>query len=213
MRKKVLFSAAAIGLIAALSIPLIGFGTTTAYAKVKPNQVTLESGGVGVPIGIGPFDPKIYHEPTDGIISGALGCVPDTHEFDKSNTGIGPGGVEHEHIVFTAGVTEISEQGEAVESKGDFTLYVEITSNGQKLIELPFRLHDTPDPNTGKPFWVSALYFEGNVQGDGRTAINLPTGEYNYKFKAKEIGKNGHVLDVWVPKNHKFTIVDSADKK
>ncbi|MFC3885595.1 hypothetical protein ACFOU2_19825 [Bacillus songklensis] len=76
--------------------------------------------------------------------------------------------------------------------------------------QLKIKLHPSPDPNTEKPFWVSALYFEGDIQGEGRTAIDLPTGEYNYKFKAKENDKNGHVLDVWVPENHKFTIVNSA---
>jgi hypothetical protein len=212
MKKKWFYSVAMIGLIAVLLIPLMGFSSTSkGQTKIKPNLITLKSGGIGVPLDQVPAE--LYHQPLDGIISGAIGCQPDVHVFDKSNTAMGPFGPETEHIVFTAGVAEIPKQKIAEAIADKFTIYVEITSNGQKVLELPFRLHQTPDPNTGKPFWVSALYFEGDIQGKGRTAVNLPTGEYSYKFKAKVINKNGPVLDVWVPKNHKFTIIDSSTDK
>jgi hypothetical protein len=207
--KRWLYTVGFAGLIAILLIPLMGFSANAkGQTKIKPNQITLESGGVGVPLELAEeLFPGLYHSPTDGIISGAygeVGCVPDIHEFSKSNPG--------EHIVFTAGVEEFANNEDAAAFLEDFTIYVEITSNGQKVVELPFFYHADPqsgegvDPNTGKPFWVSALYFSEAYPG--AKVIDLPTGEYNYKFKAKANGKNGHVLDVWVPKNHKFTIVD-----
>lgn len=204
MRKKWLLSVTlAAGLFA---IPSVGF---SAQAKViSPNQITLESGGTGAPLDIAnEYFPGLYHEPTDGIIAGiggvGAGCVPDVHEFNKS--------IEGEHIVFTAGVSEFATHTDAAAFLNDFTIYVEITSNGEKVLELPFQYHADPvtgegvDPNTGKPFWVSALYFKEAYPG--ATVVDLPTGEYNYKFIAKANGKNGHVLDVWVPKDHKFTII------
>jgi hypothetical protein len=197
MRKKWLLSVTvAVGLLA---VPSIGFGAP-AKEKISPNQITLESGGIGSPL---------WHKPTDGIISGAAGCVPDIHVFSKGKVPTVTG--EPDHIVFTAGVKEIATLTDAKKYKADqegslFTIYVEITSNGQKLIELPLHYHKGPggineDPVTHKPFWVNAL-FPG--------AIDLPTGDYNYSFKAKanDENGNGHVLGTWVPKNHKFTIVD-----
>jgi hypothetical protein len=190
MKKKWLLTAASIGLSAVLMIPLMGFSTAApGQTKISPNQITLESGGWGVPGGI-------EHEPKDGIISGALGCQPDIHEFDKARQG--------EHIVFTASVKEFKTEQDAAGLKDDFTIYVEIRSNGQSVAEYPFEYHHNPitnvdvDPNTNRPFWVSPV---------NNLAV-FPTGEYNYQFKAKD--KNGHVLDVWVPKNHKFTIIDSS---
>jgi hypothetical protein len=206
MRKKWIISVIlAVGLF---GIPSAVFGAQ-GNGKISPNQITLESGGVGVPLDwANEYFPGLYHQPTDGIIAGnggiGAGCVPDVHEFNKSTEG--------EHIVFTAGVSEFATHADAAALLNEFTIYVEITGNGQKILELPFYYHADPvtgdgvDPNTGKPFWVSALYFKEAYPG--ATVVDLPTGEYNYKFKAKANGKNGHVLDVWVPKNHKFTIVN-----
>jgi hypothetical protein len=211
--KKWLYSALLAGLVAILLIPLMGFSANAkGKGKLMPNQITLQSGGVGVPLGLAEeLFPGLYHSPTDGIIGGVagglgLGCVPDVHEFSKS--------VEGEHIVFTAGVKEFETNDDAAALLEEFTIYVEITSNGHKVAELPFNYHADPatgdgvDPNTGKPFWVSALYFTD--PGYPTNVIDLPTGEYEYKFKAKANSKNnkGHVLDVWVPKNHKFTILN-----
>lgn len=213
--KKWIYLAVTAGLIAMLLVPLMGFSANAKGKpepnKIMPNQITLRSGGIGVDFA----DPEfldapdyvkaMYHQPVDGIISGQLGCVPDVHVFNKSVPG--------EHIVFTAGVKEFAKHADVVNFLDDFTIYVEITGNGQKILELPFYYHADPetgegvDPNTNRPFWVSALYFADAYPG--ATVINLPTGEYNYKFKAKANGKNGHVLGNWVPKNHKFTIVDS----
>jgi hypothetical protein len=207
MRKKWLLSATlAVGLFA---IPSVGF---SAQAKISPNQITLESGGFGGLLSeANEYFPGLYHLPIDGITAGnggiGFGCVPDVHEFNKSIEG-------GESIIFTAGVSELATNSDAVAFLNDFTIYVEITSNGEKVLELPFYYHGNPetgdgvDPNTGKPFWVSALYF--NEAYPGATVVDLPTGEYNYKFIAKANGKNGHVLDVWVPKNHKFTIIDNG---
>jgi hypothetical protein len=208
MKKKLLYSASVVGLSAALLIPLMGFSSNANdKGKVNSGNFALESGGIGVPIGVGPFDPDTYHKPTDGIISGAVGCVPDVHTFNKQNTGIGPdGSIEPEHIVFTAGVTEISDQKRAGKFAVKYTIYVEISSGDQVIKELPFALHATPDPNTEKPFWVSAVYFAGDIQGEGRTALDLQPGDYTYKFKAKD--KNGNDLDTWIPENHTFTITD-----
>ncbi|MBS4211297.1 MULTISPECIES: hypothetical protein [Neobacillus] len=207
MKKKWFYTVALAGLIA---IPLSGFSSDAkSKMKIMPNQITLESGGTSVPYSLIPNFPSFYHQPMDGIISGALGCVPDKHEFNKSTPG--------EHIVFTAGIGEFSTEEQALALNDDFTIYVEITSNGQRVLELPFEYHRAPDgttvdPNTKKPFWVSALYFKSIKEGPiERKGIDLPTGEYNYKFKVKVNGKNGHILDVWVPKNHKFTIIDATD--
>jgi hypothetical protein len=206
MKKKLSYSAAVLGLTAVLAIPLMGFSAEAqGQSKIQPNQITLESGGTSIPIGTGPFSTDIYHEPTDGIISGTQGCQPDLHEFDKSQTTINPmtGLVEPGHIVFTAG---ISEFGTDISKADDFDkgakIYVEITSNGQKVYEKALYRHPGVDPNTHKPFYVTAVWL------DGKNAANLPTGEYNYQFKAKD--ENGHVLAVWAPKNHKFTITDST---
>lgn len=204
--KKWMYSVLTAGLIAILLIPLMGFSANAKGKKaIMPNQITLQSGGIGVPFEmVGDLYPGVYHQPADGIISGELGCVPDVHEFNKSVPG--------EHIVFTAGVKEFATNDDAAALLDEFTIYVEITGNGQKIMELPFYYHADPetgegvDPNTGKPFWVSALYFSEAYPG--ATVIDLPTGEYNYKFKAKANGKNGKVLGNWVPKNHKFTIVE-----
>jgi hypothetical protein len=211
MKKKLFYSAAAIGLSTVLTIPLMGFSSVApGPTKVKPNQITVESGGTSIPYKT-MGEQGLYHQPTDGIISGTAGCQPDIHEFDKSEKATNPytGEVEPGHIVFTAGIKEIAdvEQANSFVEKGA-NIYVEITSNGQKVLELPFTTHE-PDSNTNEPFWVSTVYLNGAVPGgesDGRTSIDLPTGEYNYQFKAKD--KNGHVLDVWVPKNHKFTITE-----
>lgn len=201
--KKWIYSVLTAGLIAVILVPLMGFSPNAkGKPKISPNQITLQTGGVGVPLGeANEYFPGVYHQPTDGIIGGVagglgFGCVPDVHEFSKS--------VEGEHIVFTAAVKEFASNADVEALLDDFTIYVEITSNGQKVIELPFFYHGE-DPNENKPFWVSALYFSEAYPG--ANVINLPTGEYNYKFKAKANEKNGHVLDVWVPKNHKFTIV------
>jgi hypothetical protein len=198
MKKKLTYSAAVLGLTAVLSIPLMGFSAEAqGQNKIQPNQITLESGGTSV----SKVAPIYNGEPKDGIISGQVACQPDLHEFDK--------GIDGSHIVFTAGIKEITTSAEAVNFVNSGSkIYVEITSNGQKVAELPFSLHEMPvngvvkevdDPNTNKPFFVSAIFLNGNA--------NLPTGEYNYQFKAKD--ENGHVLAVWAPKNHKFTITDS----
>ncbi|PLR96493.1 hypothetical protein [Bacillus sp. T33-2] len=214
--KKRLYSALLAGLAAVLLFSLMGFST---QAKGKHsfnlNLINLESGGIGVPLGMANEQfPGLYHQPTDGIIAGnggiGFGCVPDVHEFNKSTAG--------EHIVFTAGVKEFATHAAAAKFLDYFSIYVEIRSNGKKVLELPFQYHVNHetgevavDPNTGKPFWVSALYFKNAYPG--ATVIDLPTGEYNYKFKAiskgiKGHGKKGYVLDVWAPKNNKFTIVE-----
>ena len=214
MKKKWFKSAALVGLIAVLSIPLMGFSSHEKEKEKERLDIELRSGGIGVPFGQLPPDVPagLYHQPKDGIISGAIGCQPDVHVFDKSNVGMGPFGPETEHIVFTAGIKEISTQKKAEQLEKDgVTIYVEISSNRHKILTLPFHLHETPDPNTNKPFWVSTLYFEGDITGPGRTAVDLPTGEYSYKFKAKD--KKGRVVDEWEPKNHKFTIVKSAVNK
>lgn len=207
MKKKLFYSAAVVGLTTVLTIPLMGFSSTApGQTKIKPNQITLESGGTSVPYSL-MGDPGFYHQPSDGILSGTEACQPDVHEFDKSKTAINPQGeVEPGHIVFTAGIKEITEVEQAdkfVANGGN--IYVEITSNGQKVLELPFTTHPA-DPNTNEPFWVSTLFFGGDIDSKGRKSVDLPTGEYNYQFKAKD--KNGHVLDVWVPKNLKFTITE-----
>jgi hypothetical protein len=175
------------GLIAVLLIPLMGFSSNAEGQKIlKPNQIMLESGGIGVPG---------FEKPRDGIISGTAGCVPDLHEYDKT--------AEFGHIVFSAGVKKMRNQEQA-EKNPELKIFVEISSEGKIVGEFPFVLHETPDPNTEKPFWVSAIYFEEAYTG--ANVIDLPTGDYNYKFIAKD--KNDKVLDVWVPKNHKFTITD-----
>ncbi|MDP4128366.1 MAG: hypothetical protein Q8912_15725 [Bacillota bacterium] len=201
MKKKLSYSAAVLGLTAVLAIPLMGFSAEAqGQSKIQPNQITLESGGTSVP----KVAPIYNGEPKDGIISGQVACQPDLHEFDK--------GIDGSHIVFTAGIKEVTSQAEAANFvKSGSQIYVEITSNGQKVVELPFSLHERPndngvltesdDPNTGLPFFVSAVHLNGD------NPVNLPTGEYNYQFKAKD--QNGHVLAVWAPKNHKFTITDS----
>lgn len=203
MKKKLSYSAAVLGITAVLAIPLMGFSSAApGQTKVQPNDITLESGGTSVPYK--QMDNSLYHQPLDGIISGTQGCQPDLHEFDKSIPG--------SHIVFTAGIKEITTSTQAVNFVNSGSkIYVDITSNGQKIAELPFSLHEmqvngvvkeVDDPNTGNPFWVSAVFLNGN------NATNLPTGDYNYQFKAKDA--NGHVLAVWAPKNHKFTITDST---
>jgi hypothetical protein len=201
MKKKWLYSAALTGALVVGSIPLMGFSSVSAaQGKIQPNQITLQSGGTSVP----KVAPIYKGEPQDGIISGAAGCQPDLHEFDKSTVG--------EHIVFTAGIKEVTTSAQAVDFvNSGAKIYVEIKSNGQTVRELPFELHAMPvkgevkevdDPNTGLPFFVTAV----NLNGDN--AVELPTGDYNYQFKAKD--EKGRVLDVWAPKNHKFTIIDSA---
>lgn len=201
MKKKLSYSAAVLGITAVLAIPLMGFSSEAqGQSEIQPNQITLVSGGTSVP----KVAPIYKGEPKDGIISGTAGCQPDLHEFDKSITG--------SHIVFTAGIKEITSSKEAINFVNSGSkIYVDITSNGQKVAELPFSLHEmqvngvvkeVDDPNTGNPFWVSAVFLNGN------NATNLPTGDYNYQFKAKDA--NGHVLAVWAPKNHKFTITDST---
>jgi len=196
MKKKWLFHSLLAGM---LTIPLMGFSSPDApgQTKMKPNEITLESGGTSV----------LNAKSEDGIISGGLGCVPDIHEFSKSTPG--------EHIVFTAGISELEDREEALALNDQFTIYVEIISNGGKNIELPFNYHIGPDgkdidPNTGKPFWVSAIFFDAEKAHPGSTVIDLPTGDYKYQFKVKENSKNnkGHVLDVWAPKNNTFTIVE-----
>jgi hypothetical protein len=206
MKKKLTYSAAVLGLTAVLTIPLMGFSAEAqGQSKIQPNQITLQSGGTSIPIGIGPFSTAAYHEPTDGIISAAAGCQPDLHEFDKNAIAYGPNGAEPAHIVFTAGISEFGtgrDKAEAFDEKGA-KIDVEITSNGQKVMEQPLYLHPGVDPNTNKPFWVAAVWLKGDKPA------NLPDGDYNYQFKAKD--KNGHVLAVWAPKNHKFTITDSTE--
>ncbi|MBM7652514.1 hypothetical protein [Neobacillus cucumis] len=204
MKKKWLYSAALTGALVVGSIPLMGFSSVSAaQGKIQPNQITLESGGTSVPykqMGDSP-----YHAPVDGIISGTQGCQPDLHEFDKSIAG--------SHIVFTAGIKEVLTKEDAANFENSGAqIFVEIKSNGQTVKELPFELHAMPDngelkevddPNTGLPFWVSAVYLNGS-----RNFVDLPTGDYNYQFKVKD--EKGRVLDVWTPKNHKFTIIDSS---
>jgi hypothetical protein len=195
MKKKLTYSAAVLGLTAVLSIPLMGFSSAApGQTKVQPNQITLESGGTSVP-----KEAPIYNgEPKDGIISGTAGCQPDLHEFDNSISG--------SHIVFTAGISEFGtdrNKAAAFETKGA-KIYVEITSNGQKALEQALYLHPDVDKNTNKPFWVTAVRLNVN------DSATLPTGDYNYQFKAKD--ENGHVLAVWAPKNHKFTIIDNSVK-
>lgn len=178
MRKKWLLSVTvAVGLLAA---PSVGFG---APAKaISPNQFTLENSGS-----------------TDGIIQGGF-CIPDVHVYSKSEFADG------KIILFSAGVKEsavmdLTDPEAAYKALLDysksFTIYVEIKSNGQGILELPLSPHGV-DPKSGKPFWLTPLFND------------LPTGDYNYSFKAKanDTKGNGHVLGTWVPKNHKFTIVD-----
>ncbi|PLT33916.1 hypothetical protein [Bacillus sp. V5-8f] len=105
--KKWLYSVVMAGLIAVLLIPLMGFSSHEKDKQnphYKPDEITLESGGLGVPYGV---DPTIYREPKDGIISGAAGCEPDLHEFNKNTPGPG------EHIVFPAGVKALTTHEKA----------------------------------------------------------------------------------------------------
>jgi hypothetical protein len=177
VKKRWFWSLGLAGLIGLLMLPLMGF------SSIKPNEVTLVKGGF-FPGGV----------PEDGIISGGLGCMPDVHEFDKGL----PAEVEGlfgDTIVFITGVKSSSTSF----STDAVSVYVEINSNGQKVMELPL-FQEGADYDNGNPLWVGAIrLFE----------TNLPTGTYNYQFKVKEAGKNGHVLDVWVPKNHKFTVTDT----
>jgi hypothetical protein len=205
MKKKWFYSATLVGLIAVLLIPLMGFsraGDRHDENEKARQHVELRSGGLGVPMNQLPPDlAGLYHEPKDGIISGAIGCQPDIHVFSKSNVGQGPFGPEPEHIVFSAGIKEISTQAKA--NKFDASgskIYVQITSDRHIVLEQAFHQHETLDPNTQKPFWVSAVYLGGPA------AANLPTGEYSYKFIAKD--KYGHVIDVWQPEKHKITITE-----
>ncbi|MBP1934843.1 hypothetical protein [Ammoniphilus resinae] len=206
MRKKWLLHSLLAGM---MTIPLMGFSSPDApgQTKMKPNEITLESGGTSVPFTLMEDPPPFFHQPEDGIISGGLGCVPDIHEFSKSTPG--------EHIVFTAGISELEDREEALALNDQFTIYVEIISNGGKNVELPFNYHIGPDgkdmdPNTGKPFWVSAVFFDAEDAHPGSAVIDLPTGDYKYQFKVKENSKNnkGHVLDVWAPENNTITIVE-----
>jgi hypothetical protein len=89
-----------------------------------------------------------------------------------------------------------------------FQIYVEVSSDGDVLYEQEFVRHPTDDPNTSKPFWVSAFHLGGDIPGEGRSAVDFAPGEYTYKFVAKN--KNGQSIDVWVPKNDKFTIIDGS---
>ncbi|WP_423800611.1 hypothetical protein [Neobacillus sp. SAB-20_R2A] len=187
MKKKWLLSA---GLSAALLIPLAGFSSNAeGQAKIMPNQVTFVNGGF-FPGGV----------PKDGIISGGLGCVMDIHEFDKGLPVMdeegNPTGLVGDTIVFLKGI-----KSNTAFSPDQVSVYVEVSSNGQKVLELPM-IQEGADYKDGNPLWVGAIrLFE----------TDLPTGTYNYQFKVKENGKNGKVLDVWVPKNHKFTVTDSRN--
>jgi hypothetical protein len=202
MKKKLAYSAAVLGLTAVLSIPLMGFSAEAqGQSKIQPNQITLVSGGTSVPYFV---DPTIHYQPLDGIISAAAGCQPDVHEFDKNAIANGPNGAEPAHIVFTAGISEFGTDRDKAVAFGEngASIDVEITSNGQKVLEQALSLHSGVDPNTNKPFWVTAVWLGGDK------SAHLPDGDYNYQFKAKD-GK-GHVLAVWAPKNHKFTITESS---
>ncbi|MBP1934844.1 hypothetical protein [Ammoniphilus resinae] len=209
MQKKWLLHSLLAGI---MTIPLMGFSSPTntpGETKIEFNQLTLESGGTSVPYKSMEAPPPILHHPEDGIISGAAGCLPDVHVFNKK--------IKDEHIVFTAGITQLDTREKALALNDKLTISVEISSGGNKILELPFEYHMDPegkdiDPNTNKPFWVSTLYF--NVEGahPGANVLNLPTGEYEYQFKVKN-NEKGHVLDVWVPDNNKFTLVDEEVKK
>jgi hypothetical protein len=206
MKKKLTYSAAVLGLTAVLAIPLMGFSSEAqGQSKIQPNQITLQSGGTSIPFGIEPFNTAAYHEPTDGILSAAAGCQPDLHVFGKNDIAHAPNGdVEPNHIVFTAGISQFGTDRTKAEAfdASNAKIYVEITSNGQKVLEQALDLHPGVDTNTNKPFYVTAVWLKGEK------SANLPDGDYNYQFKAKD--ENGHVLAVWAPKNHKFTITDST---
>src|SRR4051794_20238647 len=134
MKKKWLYSAVLTGALVVGSIPLMGFSSVSAaQGKIQPNQITLESGGTSV----SKAAPIYKGEPKDGIISGTAGCQPDLHEFDNSISG--------SHIVFTAGIEEVKNPTDAVNFvNSGAKIYVEITSNGQKVTEVPFDLHAMP---------------------------------------------------------------------
>lgn len=201
MKKKLSYSAAVLGLTAVLAIPLMGFSSETqGQDKIQPNQITLVSGGTSVDYGDGS---SAYHQPLDGIISAAAGCQPDIHEFDKNAIAYGPNGAEPAHIVFTAGISQFgTDTSKADDFDKGAKIYVEVTSNGQKVYEKALYRHPGVDPNNHKPFWVTAVWLNGDK------SAHLPDGDYNYQFKAKD--ENGHVLAVWAPKNHKFTITEST---
>lgn len=195
-----------------LLIPLMGFSSAgNRHSEKEKEDIELRSGGIGVPMSaLPPEAAGLYHEPKDGIISGAIGCQPDIHVFSKSNIGTLDGQQTAEHIVFTAGIKGISTPTDANQFDASGSkIYVQITSNHKKVLEQVFYQHPFVDPNTQKPFWVSTIYLKGDVPGGagpGRSAIDLPTGDYSYKFVAKD--KKGHVVDVWEPENHEFTITE-----
>jgi hypothetical protein len=205
MKKKLTYSAAVLGLTAVLTIPLMGFSSEgQGHSKFKPNQITLVSGGTSVPYTqMGDTSP--YHQPKDGIISAAAGCQPDLHVFGKNDIAHAPSGAEEpNHIVFTAGIKQFGthrEKAEAFDASGA-KVYVEITSDGNKVLEQPLYLHPGVDPNTQKPFYVTAVWLGGTEDA------KLATGEYNYLFEAKD--QKGKVLDKWAPEDSEFIITDST---
>jgi hypothetical protein len=190
MVKNMMKSLALAGLLAMAAVPI----TAGAEGKADPPAFQVQmSGAIAIP-GL---------EAENGIILGGS-CTPDVHTFDKGKLSPVP-----EHIVFAVHVDPKEKNPKAVNhfnvNLEDVKVNVLIYGSGKHPIAtIPLNLtpQEELDPNTKTRFFVQCVFLAGPNKMD------LPTGDYTYKFEASP--KSGNPKREWVPSNNTFTIIDSS---